>query len=257
MRSLRAFFGLGPSAALAVAPPLPRPQPPICIIGDLHGRADLLELMLTRIANQPQTAQARLVFVGDMIDRGPDSAAVLTRLQGLCRADPARCICLMGNHERMLLAFLAAPTGPAKRWLNVGGLETLASFGISGRRLPGAQSQHLLRLSEALHQAMPSGQVAWLRQLPLFWQSEGLAVVHASAAPDLPMAAQPEAALLWGYHKPTPRPDGLWIAHGHIITAAAQIENGAINVDTGAWRSGRLSAVWLDAEGASVLQVTA
>ena len=257
MRSLRAFLGLGPAAALAVAPPLPRPQPPICVIGDLHGRADLLELMLTRIASQPQAVQARLVFVGDMIDRGPNSAAVLARLQGLCMADPARHICLMGNHERMMLAFLAAPTGRAKRWLSAGGIETLASFGINGRMQPGGQSQQLLRLAEALHLAIPPAQLAWLRQLPLFWQSEGLAVVHASAAPDLPMAAQPETALLWRHHKPAPRRDGLWIAHGHVITAEAQIENGAINVDTGAWRSGRLSAVWLDANGASVLQVVA
>lgn len=213
--------------------------------------------MLARIASQPQAAAARLIFVGDMIDRGPDSAAVLKRLQSLCLADPARHICLMGNHERMMLAFLAAPTGRAKRWLGAGGLATLASFGLNGRMQPGGQSQQLLQLAAALHQALPTGQAAWLRQLPLFWQGEGLAVVHASALPDLPMAAQPEAALLWGHHKPAPRPDGLWIAHGHVVTAEARIANGAINVDTGAWRSGRLSAVWLDAQGASLLQVSA
>lgn len=253
---MRALLGLDPTVG-AAAPPLPCPQPPLCIIGDLHGRADLLELMLARIASQPRATEARLIFVGDMIDRGPNSAAVLARLQGLCMADPARCICLMGNHERMMLTFLATPTTRAKRWLSAGGLETLASFGLNGRMQPGGRSQQLLKLAAALHQALPVGQAAWLQQLPLFWQGEGLAVVHASAVPDLPMAAQTEATLLWGHHRPAPRPDGLWIAHGHVITDEARIENGTISVDTGAWRSGRLSAVWLDAQGASLLQVSA
>jgi len=197
------------------------------------------------------------VHLGDYVDRGPDSAGVVARLAGGSPLPGVPVVNLMGNHERMMLAFLAAPAGRAKRWLSAGGIETLASFGINGRMQPGGQSQQLLRLAEALHLAIPPAQLAWLRQLPLFWQSEGLAVVHASAAPDLPMAAQPETALLWRHHKPAPRRDGLWIAHGHVITAEAQIENGAINVDTGAWRSGRLSAVWLDANGASVLQVVA
>ena len=101
----------------AFTAPLPRPERPVCIIGDVHGRADLLEDLLGQIAAQPRYPEARLIAVGDLIDRGPDSPAVIERMMALT-ADP-RAICLMGNHERMMLDFLDDPAA-STRWLNHG-----------------------------------------------------------------------------------------------------------------------------------------
>ena len=250
---LHRLFGLG--SPEADFPALPRPASPLCLVGDLHGRADLLAAMLARIEAEPAAATARLIFVGDLIDRGPDSALVLQRIRALTQARPAHVICLMGNHERMLLDFLAAPTSPAKRWLHAGGAETLASFGvpwISGMEANARQTA----LAEALRTALPPGLTDWLEALPLYWQGEGLAVVHADADPALPLDTQLPATLLWGLGRAAaPRPDGLWLAHGHVIVPQVQITPGRISLDTGAYRSGRLSALWLDAEGPRVLEV--
>lgn len=232
-------------------PPLPQPDPALWLIGDIHGRADLLDRLLGLV--RVTTPAPRLIFAGDYIDRGPASAPVLVRLQELVRDEAA--ICLMGNHERMLLDALDQPAEAALRWLRNGGDATLASFGISGR-LPGAsEAERLAGMAEALRQALPPGTEAWLRDLPLYWQDGGLAVVHGGADPTLPMADQPEDALLWGhrdFHKP--RKDGLWIAHGHVVVAEPNAAAGRIALDTGAWATGRLTAARIGADGVMFLQ---
>jgi serine/threonine protein phosphatase 1 len=152
----------------------------------------------------------------------------------------------MGNHERMLLDFLDDPAGRGRRWLGAGGTETLASFGID--RVEGADAAARLEaLAAALRAALPEGTEAWLRALPLLWQTGGLAVVHAAADPALPLADQPEAALLWGHRafRRQNRADGIWVAHGHVVTRDPEAGAGRIAVDTGAWASGRLSAAWI------------
>lgn len=256
MPMLHRLFGLGPAVEF---PNLPRPEVPLCLIGDVHGRADLLEAMLTRIKVEPDAAKTRLVFVGDLIDRGPDSAVVLHRLRDLTLARPDQVICLMGNHERMLLDFLGAPTSSAKRWLHAGGAETLASFGVPWISSVDAAARQT-GLAAAMRAALPPHLLAWLTALPLYWQGEGpderIAVVHADADPALALAAQLPATLVWGLGRAaTPRPDGLWLAHGHVITPEVQITPGRISLDTGAFRTGRLSALWLDREGHRVLEV--
>lgn len=264
MPSLRALFGFGTPqrGAPAVIPPLPRPVAPVCIIGDLHGMADLLTAMLALIAAQPggpsATTAARIIFTGDLTDRGPGSAAVLATVRRLCQSDPAHHICLMGNHERMLLDFLDTPAKAGKRWIAAGGSDTLISYGITARTDAATPAARYTALADALRAALPPGVLDWLRQLPLYWQDGGLAVVHAGADPALPLADQPAAALIWGHPQfhSTPRTDGLWIAHGHVIVPDVQIAQGRIAVDTGAYKTGRLSALWLDKDGARVLMVS-
>lgn len=234
--------------------PLPCPDPPVCVIGDLHGRLDLLDRILDRIAAQitdsPGHADARLVFVGDMIDRGPDSAGVLARLRALQRSAPARIICLMGNHERMMLDFLADPARHGPRWIAAGGAETLTSFGLSPfARNHGTGAWDLL--AAELRRRLTPDVIDWLGTLPLLWRDGALVVTHAGADPDLPIDAQAPRRLLWGARHPerSPRADGLWVAHGHTITSVPHARAGRISVDTGAWRNGTLSAAWMDASG--------
>lgn len=248
LKRLLARLSPGPEPAI---PPLPCPARPVCMVGDIHGRADLLDRLLEIIA--AESGDPVLIFAGDYIDRGPDSAAVLERLAGL------GAVCLMGNHERMLLDFLDAPAQAGVRWLGNGGAETLASFGVGqrggGRSGASSAGDRLAGLAAALRAALPPGQEAWLRGLPLWWQGEGLGVVHAGADPDLPLERQTETALLWGhrgFHRP--RADGLWIAHGHVIVEEPRAEAGRIAVDTGAWRTGRLTGAWIAGGAVRFLQ---
>lgn len=246
-------------ARIAGLPPFP--VRPICVIGDVHGRADLLRIMLGEIIRRDPAGRARCIFVGDLIDRGPESAAVLKTVHRLCRQHPARWFCVAGNHERMLLDFLDAPARHGPRWLAAGGEATVLSFDLSLRHGRDAAATHVT-LAEELAQALPDDVVSWLRALPLFWQEGQIAVTHAGADPALAMADQPPSTLLWGRggrcglkarmgrvgrlltgH----RADGLWIVQGHVPQKIPRVRGNRILVDTGAWSSGRLSAAWLEA----------
>lgn len=239
---------------------MPHPATPICIVGDLHGRMDLLERMLDTIGARAGAGPYRVIFVGDLIDRGPDSAAILSHLAGLCAATPDQVICLMGNHERMMLDFLGDPVRCGPRWLANGGNETLASFGLSPwvRRDGINADERLKNLAAGLVAAMPGEVAHWLANLPLSWCEGTLAVSHAGADPARKIADQTAETLLWGHPAflRLPRHDGLWVAHGHTIVAKAAARSGRIAVDTGAWRTGRLSAVWLSEDGLDFMEIT-
>lgn len=220
--------------------PAPGPRP-IAVIGDVHGCLDLTTGLLTRIAGECPAAQ--VVFAGDLVDRGPDSAGVLAHVRGLSGA-----VVLRGNHEQMLLDFLDDPEGAGPVWLRHGGQQTLESFGI----MAGAADAPT---RDALRAALGAGAEAWLRGLPLWWQAGTLVVAHAGADPRTPMPHQNPQHLLWGHPAfgRVPRRDGLWVAHGHTIVPAPRCENGVISVDTGAWRSGRLTAALISGEGVRFL----
>ena len=209
------------------------PQEPVFLIGDLHGRLDCLNAAL-RIRSR-HFPQSRLVVLGDMIDRGPQSAEILTLLQ---RESSQGAICLLGNHEQMMLDALEDDHA-AQGWLQHGGLETLASFGLTGPPLSAIPR---------LPAAMPPGQLDWLRNLPLMWQSGNLVAVHAALRPDFPLDKQPQQVFLWGHpaFMRQSRSDGLWVAHGHIVVPEAGAENGRIALDTGAHATGRLSYAAID-----------
>lgn len=215
------------------------PDERLAVIGDIHGTDGLLAAMLERIA---ALEPVRLVFVGDYVDRGEDSAGVLSRLHVLSSRDPAA-VFLAGNHEAMMLAFLDDPEREARRWLRNGGLQTLASFGVGGvSEAPDAPRAVAAR--DALAAALGPELQAWLRGLPTRFVSGNVAVVHAGADPDVPIAGQPDATLLWGHpeFRIRPRADGVWVVHGHTITAEVGARAGRIGVDTGAYANGRLSA---------------
>ena len=250
-------WGRSSDSGPGALPPLPRPDPPICVVGDVHGCAGLLERLLDVVQARPGADAARLVFVGDLIDRGPDSAGVLARLRGLQASAPERVIVLMGNHEAMCLEALDRPAAMT-RWLMNGGDATLASFGISARRTAGDAKTWHSDLVAALRAAWPDGTEDWLRARPLFWQDGGLAVAHAAGDPAQPLEAQEADTLLWGHRRSLRdmRRDGLWMAHGHWIGAEVTMQDGRIAVDTGAFHSGCLSAAWLGPEGGEVICVS-
>lgn len=211
------------------------PERPFLAIGDIHGRFDLLE---------PLLAEARrgepVITVGDYIDRGPQSDKVLAKLHALNLS--GQVICLMGNHERMMLDFIDSPEDSGTHWLTNGGMQTLWSLGLD---LPPGDAEAALKQTAAALSERLGPLEDWLRRLPLIWTSGNVCVVHAATDPNQPLSRQDERTLLWGRPKPgTPaRPDGIWTVHGHTIVPEITLDNHRINIDTGAFRTGRLSAV--------------
>lgn len=231
-------------------PPL-APAEDFTAVGDIHGRYDLLMRLMDRIG----TGQGggRLVFLGDYVDRGEDSAGVLQALFWLQENAPGT-ICLRGNHEDMLLGFLADPLRQGPAWQQHGGRQTLACYGIAPVHA-GAPEEDWFAARDSLQSKMGSALIDWLRQLPALWQTGNVAVVHAAANPSKPITEQDEQDLIWGHPDflRVPRRDGTWIIHGHTIVEEVVASRGRIGVDTGAFATGRLSAVIVTAGNFTVL----
>lgn len=226
----------------------PQPETPVFVIGDIHGCAELLQDLLSRIDATPE--DHRIVCVGDFVDRGESSAEVLGLLRERQSADPDRFICLMGNHEKMMLDFIHRTQERGPRWLRNGGLQTLASFRVAGAT-EGLSGDRLDAVSEAFAAAMGPDLLGWVENLPLSWTSGSLTVVHAAMDPQKPLADQNDKTLLWG-HKDflnTPRQDGLWVAHGHTVFDDPFVGLNRISVDTGAYFTGQLTAARIDPDG--------
>jgi len=262
LRSVRSLLGRKDRSKTAPDPSggaddqdFPRPEIPTYVVGDIHGRADLLELLLGLIdahIGGTATTNPHLVFVGDYIDHGPDSAETLARLRELTRDFPQSVVCLMGNHERMLLDFLADPVTRGPRWLREGGAATLWSFRIDPHPLQTSGEADALRdAARRLDAAMPEGLRDWMSALPLSWHSGNLWAVHAGADPAHGMEDQSSRVLLWGHpeFEAVPRSDETWVAYGHTEMERPVFEEGRIALDTGAWRTGRLTACSLRPDG--------
>ncbi len=231
------------------------PEKPFVVIGDIHGHDRLLSGLLDNLGDREDTKDLPIVFVGDYIDRGEQSADVLMRLFGLCSPVDSRVVCLAGNHEDMMLKFINDPAERGARWLKFGGLQTLASFGIGGVTI-GSSGAALEDARDKLVDAMGENLLKWLETLPTHWQSGNVAVVHAGADPAVPISEQSPRTLKWG-HKDFGqllRRDGIWIVHGHTIVDTPRYENGRISIDTGAYATGKLTAAIIKPESVEFLQ---
>ena len=211
-------------------------------IGDIHGCLAQMQALLDQVT--ALNAEAPIIFVGDYVDRGEDSAAVLRALFAL-RDDP-RFTCLAGNHEDMMLAFVDQPSEKGERWLRYGGMQTLASFGVGGVSMS-SKGDAITAAAEALKSAMGPDLLAWLRDLPRMTQNGNVAVVHAGADPNTPIALQGARTLSWGHRDfdTQPRQDGIWVLHGHTIVDSPVARDGRIAIDTGAYATGRLTAAYV------------
>lgn len=231
-----------------------RPDQSFFAIGDIHGCADKLEKLLLQI-NTEADPKETIIFLGDAVDRGPDSAATLKTLMTLATGVDREVVVLMGNHERMMLDFIDDPSGRGARWLVNGGIETLESFGIKGVP-PRPDAEDALDYADELEAAMPEGMQDWIRALPLHWQSGNVHCVHAGMNPEKSPDAQSERSLIWGHQNflRHPRTDGICVVHGHTITAEPTICDGRIAVDTGAYRGKPLTAAHITSEGCRFIQ---
>lgn len=230
-------------------PPGVAPSERLYVIGDVHGRNDLLVAMLDRIARDAAAIsdgrKSRLVLLGDYVDRGDQSAQVLDTLSALWAQKSRTCDFLTGNHEAAMLAFLEDPIAGAD-WLDWGGRQTLTSYGIAPPpRKPGQVD--LLDARDALHQKLGK-HLPFLQSLKRYVVSGDVICAHASLDPTLSLHDQPDAALLWG-QPPSGQKAGLpghRLVHGHFADYQPVVRAERICVDTGAYYSGRLTAVRLD-----------
>ncbi|MEL6681261.1 MAG: metallophosphoesterase family protein [Pseudomonadota bacterium] len=253
---LKSFFdggaGIEPVATEAIRI---APDHSMYAVGDIHGCDQQLARLLDKIETEA-VGDETLVFLGDLVDRGPHSAQVLSRLYERATAEPQQTIVLMGNHERMMIDFIDDPSDEGARWLRFGGMDTLKSYGIVD--VPDVlDAEDALDVAAALEAALPNGMLPWLRDLPLCWTNGNICCVHASMNPEKPVDEQSQRSLLWGHPRffRQPRTDDLCIVHGHTIVQTAHLSAGRIAVDTGAYRGGPLSAVRVDNDQVSFLTV--
>lgn len=216
-------------------------------VGDIHGRMDLFEDMLALIHADNAArgaAETELVLLGDLIDRGPDSAAVVARaMEPIAGFTSQRT--LMGNHEDAMLKALAGDRSMMTSWLRYGGRQTLLSWGADAEQL---QEGDLGALIELAVQLIPRRQRTWLSKLPLTYRVGGYLFVHAGVRPGVSIERQKEEDCLWI------REDfldsrinhGAMIVHGHSISEAVEEKSNRIGIDTGAYATGRLTALGLE-----------
>lgn len=217
-------------------------------IGDIHGRADLLaELhrLIWRDAQASTSVDRHIVYLGDYIDRGPSSRAVLDILS----ANPLRGFTtahLLGNHEDAALQFLADPVErPA--WLAWGGLATLASYGIT-TPVDISDAEMRVFLRDRLSAALPDSHRRFLGALNLSTRVGDYVFVHAGVRPGVSVDRQERDDLLWIRDEfLTSREDlGAVVVHGHTARRLPELKPNRIGIDTGAFATGRLTALVLD-----------
>jgi serine/threonine protein phosphatase 1 len=221
----------------------------VYVIGDIHGRLDLLSGLHHRIVEDARSMRgvARLIYLGDYIDRGPSSREVLEFLSSAHR-DTIPATCLLGNHEAMLLRFLEdCSVGP--EWFAYGGLATLMSYGI-GVKGEGSTKQKLIRTQQALRQNLPARHNEFLLRLPTHVSLGDYYFVHAGVRPGIPLDLQKDTDLIWIREEFLASRDfhGKIVVHGHSYKTEPEVMPNRIGIDTGAYATGRLTCLVLEAE---------
>jgi serine/threonine protein phosphatase 1 len=224
-------------------------------VGDIHGRADLVRDLLAKIADDAHRSDASkktLVFLGDYVDRGPDSCgAVETLIAELPQGFDAHF--LKGNHEALLLAFLDDPQ-TLDLWLMNGGAATMESYGVATGRLDGLGAGPAA-WRDAFAAALPEPHRRFFETLKLSVSAGDYLFVHAGIKPGVPLAAQVEADLVW-IRRPfldCAEPFGPIVVHGHTPGTEPVTRANRIGIDTGAYFSHRLTALRLEGGAQSFL----
>ncbi|NNL87785.1 MAG: serine/threonine protein phosphatase [Marinicaulis sp.] len=215
-------------------------------IGDIHGCISELNALLKLIEKDANSdLETRIIFLGDYVDRGPDSNAVIQRLIEFGEENE-NAVFLKGNHEAAMLDFLYDPEDMIQ-WLDWGGEETLKSYGI-GSVLGRTRED----ISDEVAEKIPEDHIAFLENLDLTYFAGDYLFVHAGVRPGVALKDQQEEDLLW-IRKPfqnasaDERPEQT-VVHGHQPIKAPRDAGWRINVDTGACWSGMLSAVVLEGD---------
>jgi serine/threonine protein phosphatase 1 len=217
----------------------------IYAVGDIHGCADLLTNVFSRIdADRAASPSSRSIeiFLGDLIDRGPASRKVIELLTE--RAGRREIVCLKGNHEDLALRFLADPS-LFPTWAKLGGRETLMSYGLTPL-VRGFDEQ--AALARAFGAALPPAHRGFLMGLPVFYVCGDFLFVHAGIKPGVALDRQRELDLLWIRDEflDWDAPFDKMIVHGHTPVIEPELRHNRINIDTGAYATGKLTCLRIE-----------
>jgi serine/threonine protein phosphatase 1 len=216
-------------------------------VGDIHGRLDLVDAMLAQIEQDIATrppARTYIVFLGDFIDRGPDSAGVVERLRTY-QNPQAELVCLSGNHEEVLLEILAGKLGVLPAWLKFGGIECAESYGIDTEALRQADERKAI---EMVRNKVPRAHREFLRNLGDTFRFGDYLLVHAGIRPGVGLEEQYRKDLRW-IREPflgDTKEHGFVVVHGHTIVRDVEERSNRIGIDTGAYQSGVLTALGIE-----------
>ena len=216
-------------------------------VGDIHGRLDLLDQILAAVEQDAERRPARktlVVFLGDLIDRGPDSRGVVERLRTY-RHDRLKPYFLAGNHEEVLLRLLAGELGIIDSWLKFGGAECLASYGADPAVLVGQSERTALAI---VRKVIPEEHAIFLGSFADTLKFGDYLFVHAGIRPGLDLTLQTQSDLRW-IRSPFLEHEedhGFMIVHGHSINDTIDERPNRIGIDTGAYRTGVLTALALE-----------
>lgn len=226
----------------------------IYAVGDIHGRYDLLRSLLSLIIQDWEAVERgdtvfRLIFLGDIIDRGPASRSCIMMLRHL--TSQPRVDLLRGNHEDLLLRSVDGEKWAQDIWVEQGGLATLENYGIA----PPRRDEDGFDFGERLAAAIPPDDIAFLRGTPLYLESGTYFFVHAGVRPGVALHRQDDEDMIFIRDEFTGADDwhGAVVVHGHTIVGDVDVRPNRIAVDTGAWHSGRLSCIVLDGETQRVI----
>jgi serine/threonine protein phosphatase 1 len=246
----RMFAGAKPTAPASVPDGMV-----VYAIGDVHGRDDLLAQIIAALREDAATTSdhATVVFLGDYVDRGPGSRAVIDRLIEASDDDTIAWRFLRGNHDQSVLDFLRNPlTGMA--WSDFGGRETLESYGVTAP--PGANSEAWRAAAAAFAAALPLEHLNFFEELEPSCEIGDYFFVHAGVRPGVPLDRQSPRDLLW-IREPflsDPAPLPKVVVHGHTVTPQVHADDRRIGIDTGAYATGVLTALRLRGEEGAVIQ---
>lgn len=223
--------------------PTPPPGTRVYVVGDIHGRVDLLRALNALVHEDAYRRQAPrnvVVYLGDYIDRGEESCAVIELLLREPLPGFER-VHLKGNHEEVMVRFLEdIALGPS--WLAFGGMETLASYGVRPP-VQGCSKAELERAQRELVLNLPRAHFEFLRDLPLAHAEGDYFFAHAGVRPGVGLDQQEARDLLWIREEflNSEEDFGKVVVHGHSITAEPTVRRNRIGIDTGAFRSDRLT----------------
>ncbi len=223
-------------------------------VGDIHGRLDLLLDLHAQIRADSEAfgGSLQVVYLGDYIDRGPDSREVIDCLLA-APLTGFEAIYLLGNHEQAMLDFLDYPL-EAAGWLTFGGLATLLSYGVRPRRLP--TPEDLPDLAASLRERLPPGHLEFLLGCRLYHHEADYYFVHAGIRPGVALDAQDPDDQMWIRDEFTESgaAHGAVVVHGHTISPEPELLPNRIGIDTGACFTGLLTCLVLEGESRRLIQ---
>ena len=224
-------------------------------ISDIHGCANLLDRALAAIdADIAKLRPDRVlhVMLGDYVDRGADTRLTLDVLLARSRSHPS--VYLRGNHEDVLLGFLRDPTS-LQDWRQFGGLQTLISYGLKPSLNPDHDEQ--LKLARAFASVLPAEHKRLLEGLKPSYTCGDYFFCHAGVRPGVALADQREEDLLWIREEflSSEADFGKFIVHGHTPVLAPDLHENRLNIDTGAYATGRLTVLRMEGTALEFLDV--